>query len=147
LPWRIEDEVYSKIDSDHRLILTLNLGDSDPAATVLISSPMNKIYSKTARLAPIQSAVRIRQPGHMAGRGNYSRSPRPIVICLTWQYSRFDKPRSDVGIYSRLHALFPSTVPQGASPVSHLLVCHRTWCEAFPRLGADNTQLTGRKMQ
>jgi len=67
-----------KINSDHRLIVTLNLGDSH-LQLVLVSSPMNKLCSKAARLAPVQSVVRIRQPGQIAERGDHSRSPRPIA--------------------------------------------------------------------
>jgi hypothetical protein len=55
--------------SEDRLRLLANrdpdLGDFSPAVTVLIPSPMNTVRSirRPPRLAPIQSAVKIRQFG------------------------------------------------------------------------------------
>ena len=80
--------LFRKLTQITGLIVTLNLGDCHlQLLYMLISSPMNTIHSKTARLAPIQSDVRIRQPGHR--RAVIIPAPYSIVIqlCLTWQYS------------------------------------------------------------
>ena len=68
-----------------------NLGDSSPV-TVLILGPMNRIYSKSPSftVAPIQTAVKIRQSGHMIA---------------------FDKPRSDVGVPPRMNAVSSPVIP------------------------------------
>ncbi len=102
--------------------MTLNLGNS-PAANVTdskILSPMNKVHLKTPSFGPklICCQNSTTDTRTITGRGNHSRSPNPIVICLTRQYSR-SKNRWE---YLRACTLsLRDGFPPEATPVSYLL--------------------------
>lgn len=85
-----------------------NLGDSSPV-TVLILGPMNRIYSKSPSftVAPIQTAVKIRQSGHMIAGALLTVTDRDL---LDTAMIAFDKPRSDVGV-PRMNAVSSPVIP------------------------------------